>query len=101
MTAANARGPLDAPAEGDEMTKNTEAEQGSQPQIAIEWALLDIRRELTSQPLTPERREEIAACDRLLARLQRIRGLPPRPPTEKERLLCDKIMAILDRLAAA
>jgi hypothetical protein len=48
MTAANARGPLDAPAEGDEMTKNTEAEQGSQPQSAIEWALLDIRRELTS-----------------------------------------------------
>jgi hypothetical protein len=78
------------------MIKNTEAEQGFQPQTAIEWALLDIRRELT-----PERREEIAACDRLLARLKRIRGLPPRRPTEKERLLCDEIMAILDRLPAA
>jgi hypothetical protein len=48
MTAANASGPLDARAEGDEMTKNTEAEHGCRPQSALEWALLDIRRELTS-----------------------------------------------------
>jgi hypothetical protein len=68
----------------------------------LEWAFLDIRRELTSQPLTPKRQKEIATCDRLLARLREIlRDLPPRPPTEEETRPCDKIMAILDRLPAA
>lgn len=43
--------------------------------------------------------EEVAACDRLLARLRRFRELPPRAPSEKERKAVDSIIAILDRLA--
>jgi hypothetical protein len=34
--------------------------------------LLAERHELESKPLTPRRREEIAACDRLLERLARL-----------------------------
>jgi hypothetical protein len=42
---------------------------------------------------------ELAACERLQARLREMRDLPPQPISEKDRLLCDKIIAVLDRLA--
>jgi hypothetical protein len=41
-------------------------------QEILKEMLLAERHELASTPLTPRRREEIAACDRLLERLARL-----------------------------
>jgi hypothetical protein len=41
-------------------------------QEVLKEMLLAERHELASTPLTPRRREEIAACDRLLERLARL-----------------------------
>jgi hypothetical protein len=41
-------------------------------QEVLKEMLLAERNELESTPLTPRRREEIAACDRLLERLARL-----------------------------
>lgn len=68
---------------------------------ALEVAILDEREEFTKQAPSLERTENIAACDRLLARMARNATKSPRPLNEKERLVCDMIVDMLDRLPTA
>ena len=52
---------------------------------AIEAEKAELLQKLESVSEKTEIQEDVAACDRLLARLRRLRELPPRAPSEKER----------------
>lgn len=68
---------------------------------AIEAEKDELLQKLESASEKTEIQEDVAACDRLLVRLRRMRELPPRAPSEEEHKAVDTIMAILERLPAA
>jgi hypothetical protein len=72
----------------------------------LKGSILAEKAELLMQPPSFDRDEDLAACDRLLERLERLieadaAGLPRKPLTEKQRKACELICAVLDRLPPA
>jgi hypothetical protein len=67
----------------------------------LEKGKAKLLKELEQFPNSEWIKKELAACERLQARLREMRDLTPQPISEEERRLCDKILAILDRLPAA
>jgi hypothetical protein len=68
-------------------------------EAVLEKGKAELLKELEQFPNSDRIKADLAASDRLLERLRRMRDLTPQPISEEERRLCDTLIAVLDRLA--